>query len=157
MDKIDKKILDLLQHNGKINNQQLADKVALSPSPCLRRVNQLEDEGYIDKYVALLDPEKIGLHLTIIVLVGLSSHETKAMNHFEQQIKTMHEVVRCYLIAGQAQDYILKVVVPSLNDYQNFMLKKLTQIDGVKNIHSSFVLKKIVDKTALPLDHLRAK
>lgn len=154
MDKIDKKILDLLQKNGRINNQTLADKVALSPSPCLRRVNQLEEEGYIHKYVALLDQEKLGLNLTIFIRVGLNSHHHKVMRHFENAIKVMHEIVQCYLIAGSEEDYILKVVVPNLNDYQAFLLNKLTQIEGVKNIHSSFVLRKVVDTVALPLNHL---
>jgi Lrp/AsnC family leucine-responsive transcriptional regulator len=154
VDRIDKKILELLQLNSKINNQELAEKVALSPSPCLRRVKQLEEEGCIEKYVALLNPEKIGLQLTIVVSVGLISHDPKIMTNFEKTIKTFPEVIQCHLIAGQAQDYILKVIVPNLNEYQQFLLKKLTQINGVKNIHSSFVLRNIVDKTALPLDQI---
>lgn len=155
MDRIDKKILELLQLNGKMNNQELAEKVSLSPSPCLRRVKQLEEEGYIDKYVALLNPEKLGLQLTILVSVGLSTHDPKKMSKFEEIIKSLPEVVQCYLIAGQAQDYILKVVVPNLNEYQSFLLTKLTQIDGVRNVHSSFVLRNIVDKTSLPITHLK--
>lgn len=154
MDRIDKKILELLQTNSKINNQELAEKVALSPSPCLRRVKQLEDEGYIKKYVALLNPEKLGLQLTIIVSVGLTTHDPRLMANFEEIIQTLPEVVQCQLLAGQAQDYILKVVVPNLNEYQVFLLKKLTQIEGVRNVHSSFVLRNIVDKSALPLDHV---
>jgi Lrp/AsnC family transcriptional regulator, leucine-responsive regulatory protein len=154
IDKTDKKILELLQNNGKISNQTLADNVALSPSPCLRRVKQLEDEGYIQRYVALLDHDKIGLGLTVIVLVGMSTHNPKLLNHFESVIKSLHEVVQCYLIAGQDQDYILKVIVPNLDAYQIFLMKKLTQIEGVRNIHSSFVLHRVVDKTALPLNQL---
>lgn len=157
MDKIDIKILDILQKNGNIHNQELADKIALSPSPCLRRVKQLEAEGYIDRYVALINSEKIGINLTILVLVGLSSHDPKIMNKFESSMKSLPEVVQCYLIAGQAQDYMLKVVVPTVDDYQTFLLKKLTQIEGVRNIHSSFVLNKIVDKTSLPLNYLLSK
>lgn len=154
MDKIDKKILALLQSDSKINNQTLADKIALSPTPCLRRVKHLEDEGYISKYVALLNPEKIGLQLTILVLVGLSTHNSKVMNEFEQVIKSLPEVVQCFLIAGQTQDYMLKVVIPSLNEFQSFLLDKLTQIDGVKNVQSSFVLRNIVNRTTLPLNHM---
>lgn len=151
MDKIDKKILGLLQADGKMNNQELADKVGLSPSPCLRRVKRLEEEGYIKKYTVLLDPEKIGLGLTIIVLVGLNSHDPKLMSRFESVVKNLDEVIECHLIAGQAQDYMLKVIVPGLNEYQSFLLKKLTQIDGVRNVHSSFVLRSVVDETTLPL------
>jgi len=154
MDRIDKKILKLLQSNSKINNQELADEVALSPSPCLRRVKQLEEAGYIHKYVALLNPEKLGLQLTILVSVGLTSHDPKLMANFESKIKALSEVVQCHLIAGQEKDYMLKVIVPGLSEYQTFLLKKLTQIDGVKNVHSSFVLRSIVDTSALPLGHL---
>lgn len=151
MDRIDKQILALLQENSKLSNQELADKVSLSPSPCLRRVKQLEDEGYIDRYVALLNSKKLGLELTILVSVGLSSHDPKVMTNFENIIKNIPEVIQCYLIAGQVQDYMLKVVMQNLEAYQEFLLKKLTQIDGVRNVHSSFVLSSIVDKSSLPL------
>ena len=152
MDRINKRILDLLQQNSKISNQELADSVALSPSPCLRRVKQLEEEGYISKYVALLDPEKLELELTIIVAVGLSSHDPEKIQGFEDAIKKSHQVVQCHMIAGQEQDYILKVIVRDLKEYQSFLLNKLTQIDGVSKVQSSFVLRSIVDKTELPLN-----
>jgi len=152
MDRIDKKILEILQSDGQISNQDLAEKVALSPSPCSRRVKQLEAEGYISKYVALLDPEKIGLTLTIIVLVGLDGHEPEKMSGFENSIASFPEVIQCYLIAGQAADYMLKVIVRDLKHYQTFLLDKLTRIKGVSNVHSSFALKSVVDKTTLPVD-----
>ena len=123
MDRIDKKILDILQSDGQISNQDLAEKVALSPSPCSRRVKQLETEGYIDKYVALLNPKKLDLTLTIIVLVGLDSHEPKKMSKFEDTIASFPEVSQCYLIAGQAADYMLKVIVRDLKHYQEFLRK----------------------------------
>jgi len=155
MDKIDRNILEVLQLNSSISNHELAEKVSLSPSPCLRRVNQLEKSGYINQYVALLDAEKIGLTLTIITLVGLSSHNHKIMSNFEKKMESSPEVMQCYLIAGQSADYMLRVVVPSLNEYQLFLLNKLTQIEGVNNVHSSFVVKNIVEKTALPLKFLK--
>ncbi len=151
MDRTDKRIIELLQSNSQITNQELADQVSLSPSPCLRRVNHLEEEGYINKYVAILDPEKIGLTLTIIILVGLSHHDPKTMSNFEKKIDDCSEVMQCYLIAGQSADYMLRVVVPSLIEYQHFLLNKLTQIDGVTSVHSSFVIKNIIEKTELPL------
>lgn len=154
MDRIDKKILDLLQTDSQPSNQELADKVGLSPSPCLRRVKQLEDEGYISKYVALLDPEKLGLQLTVFIMIALSTHDPKKMAAFEQAVSALPEVVQCYLVAGQTADYILKVVVPDLNGYRFILLDKLTRIEGVSNVHSSFALKTIVNKTALPLSHL---
>lgn len=154
MDRIDKKILELLQIDSRISNQELADKVALSPSPCSRRVKQLEEAGYITKHVALLNQEALGLQLTVLVLVGLDSHSSETMNRFKKAIEALPEVVQCYLITGQTADYLLKIIVPNMSYYQSFLLDKLTRIDGVTNIHSSFVLQSIVDKTALPLDYL---
>lgn len=155
MDRIAKKILTLLQMDCRQSNQELADKVGLSPSPCLRRVKQLEEENYISQYVALLNPEKLGLQLTVFVTVGLASHDPKKMAAFEQIIKSLPEVVQCHLIAGQTADYILKVIVPDLTEYRTILLDKLTRIDGVGNVHSSFALNTIVDKTALPLHHVK--
>ncbi|MCD6056338.1 MAG: ybaO [Gammaproteobacteria bacterium] len=154
MDRIDKQILTLLQENAGISNQELADKVALSPSPCLRRVKQLEETGIIQKQVALLSAEKLGLQLTVLVLVGIADHSTESMALFEKSIQKLSEVNQCYLITGQSADYLLKVIVPDLNAYQTFLLKKLTCIKGVNTVQSSFVLHPVVDKTALPLDHL---
>ncbi|MFI4957069.1 MAG: Lrp/AsnC family transcriptional regulator [Gammaproteobacteria bacterium] len=155
MDRIDRQILEILQTDGNISNQDLADKVGLSPSPCLRRVKQLEEDGYIKNYVALINPEKIGLTLTIIIMLGLTSHDPKKMQLFEKTVSSYPEVINCYLIAGQTADYMLKVIVANLNDYQDFLLKKITRIDGVGTVHSSFVLNKIVEKTSLPLNHLK--
>lgn len=154
MDKIDKKILELLQADSHISNQDLADRVALSPSPCLRRVNQLESEEYIKGYVALLNPEKLGLSLVILVSVGLDTHDPKKMANFEKTIQSFPEVVDCYLITGQSHDYLLKVMMNSLSEYHAFLLNRLTQIAGVKTVHSSFALRTVVNKTALPLMHV---
>jgi len=152
IDQIDKRLLEYLQENNQISNQDLADKVALSPSPCSRRVKQLEEEGYIKKQVALLNPEKLGLNLTILVLVSLDNHTPLIMKEFENTLKSLAEVVQCYLITGQSADYLIKVIVPDLNYYQSFLLDKLTPIKGVASVQSSFVLRSIIDTTALPLD-----
>ena len=154
MDRIDKKILEILQNNCQISNQELADLVALSPSPCLRRVKLLQDNGYIKKQVAILEPEKLGLKLTVIVLVGLNTHQPAIMREFENTVRFIPEVIQCYLITGQSADYLLKVIVPDLNAYQEFLLSKLTCINGVSTVHSSFILREICDTSALPLDHL---
>jgi Lrp/AsnC family leucine-responsive transcriptional regulator len=154
IDRTDKKILGILQANAQISNQDLAEQVALSPSPCLRRVKLLEENGIINKQVALLNPERIGLALTVIVLVGLNSHQPKVMNEFEEIMRLLPEVIQCYLITGQQADYLLKVIVPDLKTYQSFLLGKLTGINGVSSVHSSFILRTIYDTTALPLDHL---
>lgn len=154
IDSTDRKILEILQSDGQISNQELADRVALSPSPCLRRVKQLTENGYINKHVTLLNPKKIGLELTVIVLVGLNSHQPSIMNAFEENMRLLPEVIQCYLITGQSADYLLKIIVPDLSAYQAFLLGKLTGIDGVSSVHSSFILRTICDTTALPLDHL---
>ena len=154
MDRTDIKILENLQTQGRISNQELADQVALSPSPCLRRVKQLEENGYIQQYTALLDPHKIGLQLTVIVLIGLNNHDSKKMQQFEKTMSSIPEVIQCYLITGQSADYLLKVMVPNLEAYESFLLKKLTVIEDVNQIKSSFVLQCVIDKTALPLNHL---
>ena len=154
MDRTDKKILEILQTNCQISNQDLADQVALSPSPCLRRVKLLEENGTICKQVALLNPEKIGLELTVVVLVGLNSHQPVIMSEFEATMRMLPEVIQCYLITGQSADYLLKIIVPDLQAYQSFLLGKLTGINGVSSVHSSFILRTICDTTALPLDHL---
>ena len=154
IDRTDKKILEILQSNGQISNQELADQVALSPSPCLRRVKQLTESGYIQKQVTLLNPEKMGLGLTVIVLVGLKSHKPTTMKEFEEHMRLLPEVIQCYLITGQSADYLLKIIVPDLKAYQSFLLGKLTGINGVSNVHSSFILQTICDTTVLPLGHL---
>lgn len=154
IDRIDKKILDLLQSDSQISNQDLAEEVALSPSPCSRRVKQLEEEGYIRKHVALLNPKMLGLQLTVLVFVSLDNHAANILKGFEKRIASLAEVVQCYMITGQTADYMLKVLVPNMADYQSFLLNKLTCIDGVSGVQSSFVLRDIIDKTALPLEHL---
>lgn len=154
MNKIDKQILQLLQENAQISNLELAEKVSLSPSPCLRRVKQLEEQGFIKKQVAILDTEKLGLQLTIFVSIGLKNHGQALMNEFTQTIKDIPEILECHLIAGNAADYLLKVIVPDLQHFQEFLLKKLTCIQGVSTVHSSFVLQKVINKTSVPLEHL---
>lgn len=154
MDRTDKKILELLQDNCQMTNQELAERVALSPSSCLRRVKLLEEYGYIKRHVALLEQEKIGLNLSVIVLVGLNNHTPAVMKEFEDSVRFLPEVVQCYLITGQSADYVLKIIVPDLNAYQTFLLGKLTSINGVDNVQSSFILRTICDTTKLSLDHL---
>ena len=152
MDRYDRHILEELQQDGRLSNQELADRIGLSPSPCLRRVRQLEEDGIIDRYVALLKPEKLGLKLTALIQISMDRHTPERFQNFERQISRFPEVQSCYLITGQAADYILKVVVPDMEAYQEFLLGKLTRIDGVTGVHSSFVMRKVIDSTALPLD-----
>lgn len=155
MDRIDRRILEAVQRNGRITNLELADKIGLSPSPCARRVKQLEDDGIIDHSVTLLDPAKLGLKLTAFVQISMDKHTPDRFENFEAHVREYPEVIECYLITGHAADYQLKVMVPDMDYYQEFLLGKLTRIEGVTGVHSSFVMKKAVDRTELPLEHLR--
>jgi len=155
LDRIDRRILEAVQRNGRITNLELADKIGLSPSPCARRVKQLEDDGIIDHSVTLLDPAKLGLKLTAFVQISMDKHTPDRFENFEAHVRDYPEVIECYLITGHAADYQLKVMVPDMDYYQEFLLGKLTRIEGVTGVHSSFVMKKAVDRTELPLEHLR--
>ncbi|OUS30117.1 AsnC family transcriptional regulator [Gammaproteobacteria bacterium 45_16_T64] len=154
LDKTDKRILAVMQANGRVSNLELADLVGLSPSPCSRRVKQLEDAGYIDRHVTLLNPEKLELKLTAILFISMDRHTPDRFERFEAEVSGYSEVLECSLITGQSSDYLLKVVVPDMDYYQEFLLGRLTRIEGVTGVHSSFVLRKVVDNGALPLDHL---
>lgn len=152
LDRIDRRILQELQHNARISNQELADKVGLSPSPCLRRVKQLEEAGFIKGYVTELEAAKLGLKLMAIVHVAMDRHTPDRFEQFEATIKTYPQVLECIMITGQSADYQLKVLVKDMDEYQAFLLNDLTRINGVSDVRSSFVLRQIVSTTALPLD-----
>lgn len=154
IDRTDRKILEQLQTDGSLTNQQLAERVGLSPSPCLRRVRALEDAGIIVRSVTILDHKKLGLSLTAIILIGMDRHTPERFSAFEEQIGQHPEVQECYLITGQNADYMLKVVVPDMDSYHQFLLNYVTRIPGVSGVHSSFVLRRVIDSTALPLDYL---
>ncbi len=151
LDRYDHLILRELQKNGRISNQELADTISLSPSPCLRRVRQLEEAGFIDGYVALLNARKLGLTLVSFIQVSMDKHTPERFDAFEKMVDNYPEVLECHLITGQAADYLLKVIVKDMDAYQQFLLQKLTRIEGVSGVHSSFVLKSPVRKTALPV------
>lgn len=154
LDRTDKRLLALLQQDASLSNQELADKVGLSPSPCSRRVKQLEEAGLISSYVAKLNPEALGLSLTAYVQIALDKHTPERFTEFDKQINACPEVIECYLVTGQSADYNLKVVVKDMQAYQEFLLNTLTQIPGVSGVHSSFVMRKVVETTQLPLNHL---
>lgn len=155
LDRYDLRILAELQRDATLANQQLAERIGLSPSPCSRRVHQLEDEGYILRQVALLNRKKLGLSLTVYVLVGMDRHTPERFAHFEEQIRQCPPVLECSLVTGMEADYQLKVVVPDMEHYQQFLLGTLTRIEGVSSVRSSFVLNQVVSSTELPLEHLR--
>ncbi len=151
LDRYDKQILEVLQRNGRISNQELADSISLSPSPCLRRVSKLEESGMIDGYVAVLNARKLGLTLVAFISISMDKHTPDRFDQFERTVGDYPEVLECHLITGQSADYLLKVIVKDMDAYQQFLLQKLTRIEGVSGVHSSFVLKSPVDKTALPV------
>ena len=154
IDNTDRKILAQVQNNGALTNQELADKVGLSPSPCLRRVRALEEAGVIVRTVTILAHKKLGLSLTAIILIGMDRHTPERFAAFEEQVSAYPEVQECYLITGQDADYMLKVVVPDMDHYHHFLLNRITRIQGVSGVHSSFVLRRVLDSTALPLGYL---
>jgi len=154
LDNIDRRILECLQKDGAISNQELAAKVGLSPSPCLRRVKALEESGIILRRVTLLDRKKIGLALTVIIQIGMDRHTPERFEEFQRHIEKCPEIQECYLITGQEADYMLKVAIPDMDAYQDFLLNKITRIPGVSGVHSSFVLRRVVDNTELPLGYL---
>jgi Lrp/AsnC family leucine-responsive transcriptional regulator len=152
LDRFDRQILQLLQEDGRISNQELADRIGLSPSPCLRRVKALEESGLIIGYRALLSAKALGLSLMALVHISMDRHTPERFANFESRIGKLAEVLECLLITGQAADYQLKVVVRDMDSYQDFLLNKVTRIEGVTGVHSSFVLRRVVDRTALPVD-----
>jgi Lrp/AsnC family leucine-responsive transcriptional regulator len=154
MDRFDRRILNELQRDGGLSNQELAERIGLSSSPCSRRVKQLEDAGVIEKRVTLLDRRKLGLTLTVLIQISMDRHTPERFETFEAKIKSYPEVLECYLITGQDADYLLKVVVPDMDHYQEFLLNKITRIEGVSGVHSSFVMRRVVDTTVLPLGYL---
>jgi len=157
LDKLDKRILQALQKDGTITNLELAEKIGLSPSPCARRVKQLEEVGIIDRRVTLLNPSKLDLKLTALIQISMDRHTPDRFEIFEQKVSSFPEVIECLLITGQSADYQLKVMVPDMEHYQALLLNKITRIEGVTDVHSSFILRKVCNKTELPLDHISYK
>lgn len=151
LDRHDKQILAVLQEDGRISNQDLADRIGLSPSPCLRRVRMLEESGVIAGYRALLDARKLGLSLMALIGISMDKHTPERFQALEGVIRDIPEVLECLLITGQTADYQLKVVVRDMDAYQHLLLNRITQIKGVTGVHTSFVLRRVVDRTALPL------
>ena len=154
-DETDYRILNILQKDGRISNQDLADRVGLSPSPCLRRTRLLESSGVVHKYVALLNPSAVGRGLQAIVQVRLDHQTSASVDRFEKDILKYPQVLECDLIAGD-WDYILRVAVRDLDEYREFCVYSLPKIAGVANVKSNISMKQVKYSTALPL-HLPAK
>jgi Lrp/AsnC family leucine-responsive transcriptional regulator len=151
LDNYDRRILAALQQEGRLTNQELADRIGLSPSPCLRRVRALEEAGVITGYRAHLDPKRLGLNLIAILSISMDRHTPERFARFEAAVEAMPEVLECLLITGRDADYQLKVVVRDMEHYQELLLERITRIEGVTGVHSSFVLRQVVDRTVLPV------
>jgi Lrp/AsnC family transcriptional regulator, leucine-responsive regulatory protein len=150
LDETDWRILAALQDDARLTNADLAERVFLSPSPCLRRVRDLEQAGLIKRYVTLLDPLKLGLTVSVFIQVSLEKQMRGALDTFENSVLAREEVMECYLMTGDA-DYLLRVVVSDMQSLERFIVDYLAKIPGVSNIRSSFALKQVKYKTALPL------
>ena len=150
LDTIDRKILHCLQENARIPNVELARAVGLSPSPCSRRVRELEEAGIIRRYATLIDPAAADLPVSVFINVTLEKQVEQDLEVFESAVGGLPEVMECYLMTGDA-DYLLRVVVSDLEAYKRFLMDHLTRIPGVSNIRSSFALKQVAYRTALPL------
>ncbi|GJH13916.1 Lrp/AsnC family transcriptional regulator [Caballeronia novacaledonica] len=150
LDRTDIGILNQLQQNARITNSELARAVNLSPTPCFNRVRALEKAGLFKQHVTLLNPEALGLSINVFIQVSLEKQIKDALARFEQAISERPEVMECYLMTGDA-DYLLRVVLPDVAALERFILERLTKMPGVSNIRSSFALKQVRYKTALPL------
>jgi len=150
LDRVDIGILNALQADARITNAELAKAVHLSPTPCYNRVKAMEELGLIRQQVTLLNPDLLGLHLNVFIHVSLEKQVQGALQYFEATIAERPEVMECYLMTGDA-DYLLRVLVPDIKALEVFILQHLTTTSGVANIRSSFALKQVRYKTALPL------
>jgi Lrp/AsnC family leucine-responsive transcriptional regulator len=151
MDRFDRHILQILQDDGRISNQDLADRIGLSPSPCLRRVRALEEAGIVSGYRAVLNAKALGYTLMALIYISMDKHTPERFEHFEKEISQIAEILECLLITGQDADYQIKVVVKDMDAFQELLLNRITRIQGVTGVHSSFVLRRVVDKRAVPV------
>lgn len=153
LDEFDRKIIAALQADGRLSNVELAERIGLSPSPCLRRVKRLEREGYIGGYRAALDRAQVGLGFTVFVGVRLEAHANQRAESFEEAVLEMSEVVACHMVSGTV-DYLLEVVVPDLAHYQKFLVEKLLALPIVREVQSSIAISTLKAAAPLPLGHL---
>jgi Lrp/AsnC family transcriptional regulator, leucine-responsive regulatory protein len=154
LDTVDCRIITELQSDGRLSNVELADKVGLSPSPCLRRVKRLETSGYIEGYRATLKRELVGLGFSVFLSVKLNEHANERVAQFEKTMVDLPEVIACHLVSGEA-DYFLEIVVPDLSAYQQFLVGKLLNLPVVREVRSNIAIQSLKAGAPLPLGHLR--
>ena len=150
LDALDRKILSGLQVNGRMSLTELSDRVGLSPSPCLRRVRNLERSGVITRYVAVIDQRTVGLPVSVFVSIKLEKQKQESLDRFAKAVERWPEVLECYLMTG-SRDYWLRVVVPDLEAYERFVKQKLTRLEGIASIESSFALEQVKYTNVLPI------
>jgi Lrp/AsnC family transcriptional regulator, leucine-responsive regulatory protein len=156
IDAIDCRIISSLQADGRLSNIDLAERIGLSPSPCLRRVKRLEQEGYIESYRAVLQRDRVGLGFSVFVGIKIEGHANDQALDFERAIVAMPEVVACHMVSGEA-DYFVEVVVPDLEHYRQFMLTKLLELPLVREVKSNIAIQTLKAGAPLPLGHLEAR
>ncbi|MEM6485791.1 MAG: Lrp/AsnC family transcriptional regulator, partial [Pseudomonadota bacterium] len=144
LDRTDRRILTQLQKNARITNLELADHIGLSPTPCARRVKRIEESGLVRGHVTLLDQRQLGLTLTAFIHVSMDRHTPDRFETFESELVNYPEVLECSVVTGQNADYLVKAVIPDMDYYERFLLGRLTRIEGVTDVHSSFVLRKVI-------------
>lgn len=154
LDRFDRQILELLQHDAGLSNQEIAEKIGLSASPCSRRIKALEENGYIDSRITLVNRKAINLNLIAIVGIRMDKHTPERFARFEREIAKIDEVIECFLVTGQDSDYQLRVAIPDMDHYHNVLLKHITTIEGVDGVHSSFLLRDIIRNKPMPLKYL---
>ncbi|GGD02288.1 Lrp/AsnC family transcriptional regulator [Aquisalinus flavus] len=150
LDQIDRKILHYLQENARITNADLAEKVGLSPTPCLRRLRRLETEGIIKGYRTEINREALGVGVTVVILVKLEKEDETSLRSFEAEISQRPEVMECYLVTGKF-DYFMRVIIPTLTAYETFLSETLLRMSNVASVESSFTLREVTKKAVVPL------
>ncbi|MCE3026149.1 MULTISPECIES: Lrp/AsnC family transcriptional regulator [unclassified Salinicola] len=151
LDRYDRRILELIQQEGRISNQELAERIGLSPSPCLRRLRALEESGLILGYRALVDARQLGYRLMALVHISMDRHTPERFANFERQVAALPQVQECLMITGQEVDYQLKIRVEDMDDYQQLLLQHITPIEGVSGVHSNFVLRPVFENRGVPV------
>ena len=143
LDKIDRQILALIRENARMSNLELAESVNLSPTPCARRVKQLEDAGVITGYSVTTDPRKLGYQLSVYIAISMDKHTAERFSNFEKKLREFPEVVSCSIVTGRSEDYLIKALVKDMAHYEEFLLHRLNRIEGIAQVHTSFELREV--------------
>ena len=149
LDKIDRQILALLRENARISNLELAESVNLSPTPCARRVKQLEAAGVITGYSVTTDPRKLGYQLSVYIAISMDKHTAERFSNFEKKLREFPEVVSCSIVTGRSEDYLIKALVKDMAHYEEFLLHRLNRIEGIAQVHTSFELRQVFEKSII--------